>query len=186
MVSLWRVPDDHPVGMIGEYQRSVSPDRFLFRKGEGLPADVGVPVVRINAESEDIRIYDCLPNNAMVPLVGPRLGSFLMQCSPGDVQLVNARVLARNGEVEGFSFLNVTSKVFCIDHVESEYSFVPGTAQIMSFRKLRYLSGCLGSHRIARDCEYLSHILVCDELAKMLGENGFSGVSLQAADRVSW
>lgn len=186
MVCLWRVPDDHPARLIGEYQRAVSPDRFEFRKGEELPSSIGVPVVMLNATMQETNALDCIPNSSMIPLVGPRLAKLLARRAQADIQLLSAKVIARDGEIDAFKMLNVISKVACINHAQSRYSFVPGTKQIMAFRKLSCLDECMGAHRIAREVEYLAHIIVSDALAAEVRVIGFSGVSVQPIDEIAW
>lgn len=186
MTYLWRIPDDYPQNLIGEYQKESSPDRFMFRKGEVLPSNVCVAVVKINAVLSKISKYASLPNSAMVPIIDRRLADLLTKYAQRDIQLFRVRVIAKDGDSDEFSILNVTNKVTCIDHKKSEYSLVPGSQQIMSFRRLEHLDGCLLSHSLARDSEYLSHLLVSDELGNAIIAAGFKGLALQRPNEISW
>ena len=184
MVYIWRVPEDYPQSLFGEYQREGAPDRFLLKRGEHLPAQFGVPVIRFDGVIADLRKFDCLANNALVPLVNARCAAILTEVASKDVQFIPTRVEAADGVTDEFSLLNVTSKVKCIDRERSVFSFVPGTQQIMSFRKLEYFESCLGEHRLARDSDYLGHLLLDDAASMRL--RGCTGIALRRPSEIAW
>lgn len=186
MAYLWRIPDNYPESLIGEYQREGAPDRFLFRKGERLPETVVQPVIRFNAPLEQLRTLDCLTSNAMVPLVNVTFANLFMLRASSDVELIPARVIGSNGTTDEFYLLNVASKVACIDHEYSDYKHVPGTQQIMSFRKLRYVEGCLGAHNLARDTEYLAHLLVSEVIVHAIKSQHLRDIELVMPTEVNW
>jgi hypothetical protein len=183
---LWSIPDSYPESLIGEYVRLSSPDRFLFRQGLRLSEDVGLPVVRFAASLNTLLQYACLPNNAMVPLIRNDFGARLSEIAAADVQLINTKVQTQDGESDDFFILNVTSKITGIDKEQSVFSFVPGTEQIMAFKRLAYIESCLGTHMLARDAEYLSHLLVSEELVKVLRAEKVSGVEFLLPSEISW
>ena len=45
-----------------------------------------------------------------------------------------------------------------------------------SFRYLTYKSGCMGSHKLARDAENLGHILVTEEIKEAFEKEKIKGV----------
>jgi len=186
MVYLWRVPDDYPQSLIGEYQRESGPDRFLFKKGERLSSQVGAPVIRFQGTLDKLREFDCLANNALVPLVNAKCGALLSELAPSDVELITAKVEAADGITEEFSLVNVTSKVKGIDRDRSVFTYVPGSQQIMTFRKLDYFEDCLGEHALARDSEYLGHLLVSEEIAKRLKREAGRGIELLKPTEIDW
>jgi hypothetical protein len=186
MVHLWRVSDDYPQSLIGAYQRATGPDRFLLKKGERLSDQAGIPAIRFEGTLQRLREFDCLANDALVPLVNAKCGSLLMALAPDDVELVAARVEASDGVTEEFSFVNVISKVKGIDHERSSYRYVPGTKQIMSFRKLEYVETCLGEHGLARDAEYMGHLLVADRIATRLRREAGRGIDLLEPTQIAW
>ena len=186
MTYLWRVSDDCPQSLIGEYQREESPDRFLFKKGETVPETVGLPVIKFNASIEKLCEFDCLASSVMVPLINARFAAILQEVVPSDIQLVKAHLIGMDGDTEEFVLMNVTSKVNGIDRDQSEFKYVPGTQQIMSFRKLNYLEGCLGRHGLARDVEYLSHLLVSDSVAGRLISEGLVGIEVVKPTEMNW
>ncbi len=186
MIYLWRVSDNYPQSLIGEYQREGTPDRFLFKKGETLPEPVGLPIIKFNAPISKLRKFDCLTHSALVPLVSATCAELLREIAPSDVQLIKARVVGSDSVTDEFSLVNVTSKVCGIDRERSEFKCVPGTQQIMSFRKLSYVEDCLGRHGLARDSEYLAHLLVSNAVAERLINEGLSGIALIKPTEVAW
>ena len=186
MIYLWRISDDYPQSLIGKYQREGTPDRFLFKKGEALPETVGTPIIKFDAPLAKLREYDCLSHSAMVPLVSAACAELLQEIAPTDVQFIKTQVIGSDSATEEFSLVNVTSKVCGIDRERSVFKYVPGTQQIMSFRKLSYVEGCLGIHGLARDSEYLSHLLVSNSVAERLINEGLSGIALIKPTEVAW
>jgi hypothetical protein len=186
MTYLWRISDDYPQALMGEYQREGAPDRFLFKRGELLPADIGVPVIKFNAPIRRLCEFDCLVSSVMVPLVNSKFAAILSDAAPSDVQLLKVKVAGIDGELDGFSLLNLTNKINGIDHDSSEFKCVPGTQKIMSFSKLEYVEGCMGDHGLARDAEYLSHVLVSDTVAERLLRESLKGVELVKPVDIAW
>jgi hypothetical protein len=168
-VFLWEIRDDYPERLIGEYQRDVSPDRFLYKKGKAIPEDLPSPVFRFSATTEVLRKRPDLANNAMIPLISMEVAEVLHRHCPNDVQLIPARITAKDGELPGYSIVNATHTVHCIDHERSIYKKMTGADAILSFQRLVCLSGCMGVHALARDEEYLSHLLVRGDLRESLG-----------------
>ncbi|CAB3649141.1 imm11 family protein [Achromobacter pestifer] len=178
MTYLWRVSDDYPQALIGEYVSAEGLDRFSLRRGERLPDQHAMPVVRFSVSGNLLHEFSCLPNSAMLPLVGRDFADFLIENAPDDIQLIEARIQAEDGGVDGFYFVNIISSVTAIDKNESIFTLVPGTDRIMGFKKLRYYEDCLGGHMLARDSEYMAHLLVSNELAEKMKQRNFSGVGL--------
>lgn len=69
MVYLWCSPSDFKNKNIGEYNRKVSPDRFLLKEGRKLNDNEfsSIPIVDFVTTSNQILKFDCLPNSALVP-----------------------------------------------------------------------------------------------------------------------
>jgi hypothetical protein len=186
MVYLWRVPDGYPQSLIGQYQREATLDRFLLKKGERLFGQVETPTIKFNGMLAQLRQFDCLANSALVPLVNEKCAAILTEVAPSDVQLVAAQVEAADGGAEEFSLVNITCKVQAIDRGRSVFSYVPGTQQIMSFRRLEYVESCLGEHALARDAEYLGHLLVAEPVAMRLKREGCKGIELLKPSEIAW
>lgn len=126
-----------------------------------------------------------LPNQAMVPLVSPRLRDLIDSVAPGDAQFVPAHVEAKDGSAFDFSLLNVLHQVSATDRAASEVVLLPGTDRIMSFRKLVLRGSAMGEHQLARDSQYRSHFLVNDRLAARIRALKFAGVEMRAPDGIS-
>ncbi|MDQ0027790.1 hypothetical protein J2X90_005626 [Variovorax paradoxus] len=176
MTFLWRISETNADGLIGTYSRSNGLDRFELRRGKRIEVNEAMPTVRFDGRTRDLLAFDCLSNTA-APLVSQRMAQALRDSCAQDVQLVPARIEAADGVLDGWSLLNATATVRAINHRKSVYTMVPGTQAIMSFRHLEYLEGCLGEHQLARDAEYLGHLLVSDSLAQALSD--FAGASFE-------
>lgn len=186
MVYLWKIPDEYPEKLIGEYDRKNSPDRFIFKRGEMLASDLAKPVIKFDASAQELRALDDLANNAMIPVIGERLAAVLVESAPEDIQLIDVVIKARDGELEGYKILNIVSKVVGINKSQSEFALVPGTDKIMSFRSLKYKDDLLQEHHLARDAEYNSNLIVSQVLAERLMEMKFKGIGLYLPEDIEW
>lgn len=186
MVYLWKIPNEYPEKLIGEYDRENSPDRFVFKKGELLPEDIGTPILKFDANIAELKELDDLANNAMVPVISESLASVLVEIAPSDIQLIDVTINAKDGNIEGYKLLNIVNKVIGIDKSQSEFTLVPGSDQIISFRFLKYKDGCLGGHVLARDAEYSSNLIVSQALAEKLLDMEVTGVGLYLPENVEW
>lgn len=186
MTLLWRIPEEYPEECIGTYDKVASFDRFLLKRGQPISVTESRPVVRFAVTAERLRAYDCLSNTAQVPLISGRLLGALQELCGCDFQAIPALVVATNTHMEDFAFLNVTTAIKAIDHARSTYTFVPGTKEIMSFRQLHYVPGCLGTRHLARDIEYRPHLLVSDEVFSLVRRLHANGVALLSAEEIQW
>jgi len=186
MTYLWKILDDYPERLIGEYDRSKGPDRFLFKQGRRLESEANDPTFRFKCKPKDLKSLDDLANNAMVPLVSDRVAALLLRICPNDVELVNSTVVADGKPVQNYRIVNAVHKVEGIDHQASEYSLVPGTKAIMKIRKMRYHDGCLGDFDLARDAEFLSNLLVSKRLHDAMSEEGLRGIGLYLPSDMAW
>lgn len=175
MIYLWRIPTDYPEELIGHYMRKESPDRFLFRKGEELPSSIAIPRFEFNAPAAKLEQYDVLPNSTQIPLVSPKVAESLRGLCPNDIQLFEANIIASGQEIQGFKLLNATHLVSCVDHANSDYSFIPGTDAIMGFKKLKLVYDGLKKHHIAREAEYKSYLYVTEQVKGVFDSNKWQG-----------
>lgn len=169
MVYMWNFPKGYPEKWIGEYDYDRGPDRFLFSDGTSIdPFPAQPPLVRFAATGKQLTKFHELTNDAMVPLVDSNIAEVLKNTCPDQVQFLPAELKCKDTVINDYSFLIATKKVIGIDHKQSVYSHVHGTTAIMGFRKAVYKEGCLGSFDLARDEEYLSHLLVSERLYRSL------------------
>jgi hypothetical protein len=188
MPYLWRIPDDYPEENIGEYVRAKSPDAALFRKGTAASSDVGIPIVRFDSPLAVLANYACLPNSSTLPLVNENLAIALVNLAPNNIQLIQSRIVASDGENDSFFTLNITSKVSGINKNRSQFILITGTDHIRSFSELEYFDDCLGHNLIAREADYLPHILVSAVLVETLKELKVStlGAAFLRSNEISW
>ncbi|PSS73171.1 imm11 family protein [Shewanella algae] len=186
MVYIWKISDDYPERLIGEYDRKNSPDRFIFKRGEVLPPDILSPTIIFDVRTCELNAIDDLASNAMVPIISNRLAAELSDFALQDIQLIDVNIKAKDGVIDGYKLLNVVSKVVGIDKSNSIYTLVPGSEQIMSFRRVKYKDDCLGSHHLARDSEYSSNLIVSDVLAERLFNMKLKGVGLYHPEEIRW
>lgn len=186
MVYLWKIPGEYSEKLIGEYDRDSSPDRFIFKKGEVLSSGLEKPVIKFDANVQELIELDDLANNAMVPVISERLAGVLADLASEDIQLIDVAIKAKDGDLEGYKILNIVSKVFGIDKKQSKFTLVPGADQIMSFRSLKYKDDCLKGRHLARDAEYSSNLLVSQVLAEHLMKMKLKGVGLYLPENVQW
>ncbi|GIW80227.1 MAG: hypothetical protein KatS3mg105_2034 [Gemmatales bacterium] len=174
MVYLWKIHDDYPETLLGEYDRNRGPDRFAFKQGKPLTELPSEPPRFIfNAPIKKLRQFHDLGNNALVPLVSPALANILRKTCPNDVQLLPAEISCKDGTIDDYCVVVITHSVRGLDHEKSIYTLAPGSKSIMGLRKAVYRDECLGSHDAARDAEYLSNLLISDRLhAAFAGLNG--------------
>lgn len=185
VIYIWKIRDDYPESLIGEYDRERGPDRFSYKQGKGLDAvPVSPPAFRFNASKNAIRVLDDLANNAMVPLVSSRVAAILSEACPSDVQLIPAEVVCKDGVLDGYSIVVVKNRVRGLDHEKSKYKCMPGMKAIMRFESAVYREDCLGSLGMARDDEYLSNLLVSERIREAL--KGIEDLGIYSSAAVDW
>jgi len=172
---LWRIPEEYPSNLIGEYDRTSSPDRFLFLQGAALRQIMGVPTFRFRSSQAELLPFDVLPNDATVPLISVRAASLLRNLCPADFQLLPAKIAADDGEFDGYSILNVVVKISAIDHAQSSFNFIPGTKQIMKVNRLRCRSDVIGTHHLARESDYPPYLWASEKVKTTFSDSRIKG-----------
>lgn len=181
---LWWTPENYPERLIGTYERDRSPDRFRFLEGVPLPSMIGVPVFSFAATKRALSRFDALENTAQLPLVNKRIVETVSLLCPDDVQVFDARIDTSDGELPGFSVLNITHALSCLDRRGSAFTLIPGTDRIMAFSRLRFRDDCLGDHHLARHAEFRSHVLVSTTLMDALEALGVKGLWLATWEEI--
>jgi len=181
---LWDTSDDYPESCIGQYDKEKSPDRFELRQGKRLADDFGPVIFRFRQPARELQGWDCLENNALVPLIGPRAFEALSKIADTDVQALTTRVHTSDGELDGYRAINIVRVIQCADLERSRFKKIVGSDRIMKFTSLRHRPNCLGDHHIAREFEYLSHIIVSDVIREIFSRAHITGVRFIKSDEV--
>lgn len=182
MIYLWSVPTNYKNIHIGEYNRKVSPDRFLLLQGRELKDGMFsiTPEVVFEVSKNILSKFDCLPTNASAPLVNSRIKKLLEINALNDVEFVQAKVICKDDILDNYYFVNVTHTVTGIDHEKSfciklkvgDLEFING------FNYLFYLKDCMGKHKLARDKEFKPHLLVDESIKNIFDKEKITGVLL--------
>ncbi len=179
MICLWEMPEYCPNRLIAVYNRDLSPDRFLFLDGIKLmPEQVNKKLIfELNVTQTTITSkFDCIPNNSASPLVNQKIVDLLLKLAPEEVQFFDAEVRCKDGILDGYKLLNTTRTIVGIDHEKSIYSLIESTDAILGFNYLTYKPGCMGSLKLARDKEYLSNLLVTEEIKQAFEKEKIKGI----------
>jgi hypothetical protein len=180
MIYLWKTPDNYLNRDVGEYDRDLSPDRFLLYDGRELSAQEfgSVPIVEFEIPKKRLLKSDCLPNNSSIPLVNNRVKLILENLASNEVQFFPAKLKCKDGELEGYYFLNVTKTIMGIDHEKSIYTKMKTADDISRFRYLTFKPNCMGEYQLARDKEYLMNLLVSQKIKSIFEKERITGVWL--------
>jgi hypothetical protein len=180
MIYLWNEPKKTLNRDIGEYDRACSPDRFLLRQGRPLNKEEFSLVAKVEFEIPKTRVlqFDCLPNNSSIPLINGRIKDILNAVAPGEVQFFPAKLICKDGELNGYYFLNATHTFKGIDHEKTHFVRLGNTELIIDFNYLTYKKGCMGSLNVARDEEYLGNLLVSNKIKAIFYQERITGVWL--------
>jgi hypothetical protein len=88
MVLLWRIPDDYPEEAIGLYDRTSSPDEYLFKEGAHVSTS-GKPTIRFEVRSTALagfafHYFDAGRRWLAATAIGLRLVSLVINFTVGD------------------------------------------------------------------------------------------------------
>lgn len=124
--------------------------------------------------------YDAFWSNVLIPLIGPRIIEVLNRMGVQDVQLVPCTI--ENGAElleEQYYLLNPLTKVQAVDGglSEPQYAKIPGFPDaLIGYKKLRFKE--IPATAIARQEDFLPHILVGESVAGAIDRMGAKGVRL--------
>ena len=178
MVYLWDIPEFYPNKCIGQYSKTNSIDRLYFKKCLKVCNDKSSLVVNFESKIIDLKKFDVLVSNLLVPIVNDRLGGVIKNTSPNDIQLVDIIVKCKDSVIDDYKILNVLNKILGIDMEKSIFTFIPDTNVIMSIDHLVYKSDVLREFDIARDSDYSSNLIISEKLKTILYDMNLNGISL--------
>lgn len=86
MIYLWEVPDTTLNKDIGVYDIPYLPDRFLLRKGCSINLSEfnPMPWVHFKIPKKRTLKFDCLDNNARIPLINEKFIGLLEEIAPNE------------------------------------------------------------------------------------------------------
>jgi hypothetical protein len=184
MVYIWSNPENHPDGLVGQYRYANSEDPFAFKDGV-LVGDISQkPHIEFIGKVEELRKFDCLPNDTLLPLVSRKVQAILQGVCGDDLQLFDAVIDCEDAVVDDYAIVNVAKTVRALDRVRASVDLIPGTQSIMGFSFLAYNSQIMSDqgYEIARDADYLPHILVGDQLFSAFEDKVVTGVHLMTVN----
>lgn len=171
MTYIWKNPDVER-NLLGEFINESCFGFDCFNEATHFSSDV-IPIFRFNCKLSCLNGFQ-LANGTIAPLVNESICGLLSGFSD-EIQFVKVRVEAVDGVSDDFYIVNVLKLVDVLDKQKSKCFFVTGTKDIMGFSTLVYKDD---DFSIARDVNYLMHLLVNDELAMLLIEHGCKGLYL--------
>jgi hypothetical protein len=184
MIYLWKIPDDYPQELIGEYQRDQSPDRFVFMQGVFFDEQKGTPHFKFNSSSDVLNKYQILPNSTLIPLVSAKVAEYLEKNCSSDVQLIPTVVSTFDKVLEGYRLVNVLNMVSAIKHSESKVVYIAGTKRIMKIVRLSLEPACLKDHSLAREKDYSSFLYVSEALKQVFEANSWNGYYFKQPEEI--
>lgn len=178
MLYLWEMPRNCKQKAIAEYDENLSTDRFLFRQGIKLDSQkINKRIIfHHNLPKNTVNELDSIPNNSASPLVNQKVVDILLKLAPEDVQFFDSEIRCNDGIVMDYKLLNLTSKITGIDYEKSICEYIKEIEGPIGFKYLTYKPGCMGSHKLARDAEYLGNLLITDEIKQFFEKEQIKGV----------
>jgi hypothetical protein len=174
------VPKKNSNRNVGSYDQNFVLDPSLLSNGKKISTKEFNPVPMLNFKVPKSKLlpFDCLPNSTGIPLVNNRLKALLEILAPNDVQFFPAHITCKDGELDGYQFLNVTSTIRGIDHEKSIYSKMKIVDAILGFTYLTHKPGYMNLHLLARDEECLVDLLVDEKIKAAFDKEHITGVWL--------
>ncbi|POP40411.1 hypothetical protein CHU32_27580 [Superficieibacter electus] len=174
---MWSIPEQYPNKHIGGYQYDIV-SYFLFNRSIHVEKMNIHPVINYKADLNILNKYDCLPNNSLIPVINERLKIFLEAHSNNNVEFYKVDIHANDGLLKDFYILNVITKLPLINLRNSICEYIPNTEKaIMGFKKVSFIKNPPGDFSIARCSEYLSYLMLSDELVVKMKKEKFKGVA---------
>jgi hypothetical protein len=181
---LWFSPEDYSQKILGSYDHESCPNSSTYIQGKPIKGDARVPSFTFPVSRSRLVNYDVLPNTIGVPLISPRVASLLTEICPNDFQLIPARIQAHDVPIDDYSLLNVLVEISGMDHAQSSFILVPGTKFIMSIERLRYASGAIGDHHLARERDYSPFLWVSDHIVQRFARAKFKGYAFKPPEAI--
>jgi hypothetical protein len=179
---LWRIPDNHPNKWIGIYNREISPDRFLFQRGQEIEELESNPTFSFDLPSSRLQKFGVVPNNSASPLVNGFVADLLNGICKDSIQFIDAAVITNDGILDGYKLVNIVNTVSSINREKSSFSLITGTNYIRSFRKLVCKLDSIPSNLLAREEEYTGNIMVANDIYDAFNFHKIKGVQFNPCE----
>ncbi len=188
MIYLWTYPDSIKNKEVGCYDNEHSSDQYLLFKRTFLNTEVFTsPQVEFIISQKRVLTFDCLPNNAGIPLVNTKVRTIIEELAPKEVQFINANLHCTDGILSNtYFYMNILHAIKGLDHEKSVYKKIPGEEDILSFKRSVYKENALNGFHIARDVEYVVSLLVNEQIKAAFDAAKVTGVKLIPPEEVHW
>lgn len=178
MIWIWRIPNEWSNKRIGTVLKNTGTDRFEFLKGKTLDENSTVcPNIVFDCKEEFL--FDVLPNNGALLIVSKRVLDIMEDLCKCDYQVFEANVFVGKNKVNGYYLLNILNLVEILDKARSVFTTIKNSNAILKFKKIVYKEEDLVNHSIARNADYLQHVVVSEELKEVFEKEKIKGVEFR-------
>lgn len=168
MIYKWSIPEEVANQQIGLYDRELSYDQFDLMDGMPESSDFRF-VLRYTAWKKRIQPLDCLPNNSCNEVVNEDVARIIRQHAADDCVLHPAEVYCKDGPLEGYYAVIVTSFVDALVEELSRVTYMEvDPTQLLGMERPTYDESAMSQCQLARERRYSPHILVGDKLANAI------------------
>ena len=181
---LWFPPEDYSQSILGCYNDENAPSSLSFIRAMPILETIGLPSFKFAAQRSRLVRYDVLPNTIGVPLISPRVAALLANICPAEFQLIPCKIHTADAPIEDYSLLNVLVEISGIDHAHSSLLMFPKDNCIISVKRLRYATGAMGRHHLAREREYHPFLWVSDEVVQKFALAKFKGYEFRPPEAI--
>jgi hypothetical protein len=179
MIWIWRIPNKWSDNRIGRVLKNTGTDRFEFLKGKTLDENT-TSCSKVVFDCEEEFFSDVLPNNGALLIVSRRVLDIMDNLCKYDYQVFEANVFVAKNKVNGYYLLNILNLVEILDKTRSVFTTINNSNSILKFEKLVYKEEDLINHSIARNADYLQHVVVSQELKEIFKKENIKGIEFRS------
>ncbi|WP_291581513.1 imm11 family protein [Clostridium sp. UBA6640] len=178
MIWIWSIPDEWPNKRIGIALKNTGTDRFEFLEGKILDENTTV-CPNVVFDCEEKFLSDVLPNSGSLLIVSRRVLNIIENLCKCDYQVFEANIFVGKNKVNGYYLLNILNPIEILDKSKSVFVTMKNSNAIFKFRKIVYKEDDLINHSIARNADYVPHVLVSQELKEIFEKEKIKGVEFR-------
>lgn len=164
---------------IVSYDHDNSADYKTFLKGMNIPSSEGPFLYNIvrPADFKKIKKFNWLSSTGP-DLISQDFRKILEETSSEDVQFFDALIMYEDETIEGFSVLNITKKVDCLNMQQSEYKLTNFDPQYPTYRfYYQVVNDSSLSGNIVRCNESPTNIIISNSLKNAISSAGLKNFS---------